>query len=571
MSYNLIFKITKDLITINEDNKAVDKKSLNNTSIIDTKLLKFSPEYIKSNIELVASFLKVTIIKNNITRCIINTTDYIDTLIELINRWDGINELIIKQDITIDYKSFMKLLDNNTLLSFECYSMPEYLLDRLDLNKAMTIKTRKKEKHISKFMNENLLNSYSDIYYKKHILIYHDINDEELNEFQNFMCINNNLKTIKLVHFTNENLTLILDELKNNSYKNVTIIIDEKNNDLDIIYKSIPYIKKSYKKFLLDNNINFKIDYSFDYKKKNFAKEFNLKLLSAIILFIVLIILAIFGVDYYKEYRDQTIVEDQMIEINKIVDEYTSSIPDVKDEVEVIDPNPNNQQTTTTPITYTPGTYYTNYSRVFEELDKINTDTVGWIKINNTRMDYPVVQSTNNDYYLNRDFKKNRNSMGWIFMDYNNNPTDLDKNTIIYGHNIRGGIMFGGIGNMFNKTYLSKPANNIIIFNSRKANMKWKIFSMYKIEPTTDYIRNSFYSNEEYKEFIQMIKGRSQFEFDVNVTENDKILTLSTCFNNKERMVVHAVLIEVNGNEAVPTTQVEDITESPTITTFTTP
>ena len=62
----------------------------------------------------------------------------------------------------------MKLLDNNTLLSFECYSMPEYLLDRLDLNKAMTIKTRKKEKHISKFMNENLLNSYSDIYYKKH-------------------------------------------------------------------------------------------------------------------------------------------------------------------------------------------------------------------------------------------------------------------------------------------------------------------------------------------------------------------------------------------------------------------
>ena len=68
------------------------------------------------------------------------------------------------------------------------------------------------------------------------------------------------------------------------------------------------------------------------------------------------------------------------------------------------------------------------------ELRKINSDTKGWIKVNGTNINYPFVQTSNNDYYLNRSFDKSLNKSGWVFMDYRNNLTNLDKNTILYAH-----------------------------------------------------------------------------------------------------------------------------------------
>ena len=152
-------------------------------------------------------------------------------------------------------------------------------------------------------------------------------------------------------------------------------------------------------------------------------------------------------------------------------------------------------------------------------------------------------------------------------MDHRNDSNVLDQNTIIYGHNIKGGIMFGQITNMFSNSYLQKEANNYITFNTKNSNMKWKIFSMYKIEETTDYLQHEFYSKEDFKNFINMIQSRSQFSFDTTVTENDKILTLSTCFSNRTRNVVHAVLVEDTPNTVQET---EPITESPTTVTQTT-
>ena len=151
-------------------------------------------------------------------------------------------------------------------------------------------------------------------------------------------------------------------------------------------------------------------------------------------------------------------------------------------------------------------------------------------------------------------------------MDYRNNKDTLNSNTIIYGHNIRGGIMFGGINSMFSKSYLAKEQNNYIIFNTANANMKWKIFSMYKIPETLDYLKNEFNTKDEYRDFLNMIKSRSQFQFNVDVNENNKILTLSTCYNNSTRDVVHAVLVEETPSTPAVT---EPITESPTTITTT--
>jgi len=555
MDYTFIFKINKDTISINTTKRTIDKKGLNNTNVIDTKDLRFSPEYIQENMDLVSTFLNVVILKKNITICTINTDAHLEDLVSLVNCWEHIDKLIFKQDITINFDVFMKLLENNYLSSMECYNMPKYLMERLDMNKKMKIITREKYNYKSTFMIDNLLSSYSDIYYKKNIVITTTFEGDELNELKNFMAINNNLRTVRFVNYSNEAMALVLNEIKNFNKKNVTIIIDEKTNDLDMVYKAIPYLKKNYKKYINDHNIKFKIKYSFEYKKKNFMKEYNLKLLSTIILIIIIILLFVFGVNSYKEYIDANKVDDQMVEINDILSEFTEQV-DAPEDVDVI-----GDETQTGQTNNYAGTYYTNYSRVFDELLQINDDTVGWLKVNNTRIDYPVVQGNDNKYYLFRDFKKNKNSMGWVFMDFRNNPNDLDPNTIIYGHNIKGGIMFGQLSQLLQKSYLSKESNNYITFNTKQGNMKWRIFSVYRIPETTDYLQNNFYTKEDFKEFINMIQSRSTHQFNVTVTENDKILTLSTCSTNKTRNVVHAVLVETTPNTPE---KVEPITESPT-------
>ena len=549
MDYTFIFKISKDSISINKTNRSIDKKGLNNTNIIDTRDLRFSPEYIKENSELVSTFLNVIILKYNITTCIINTDDMICDLVKLTNSWERINKIIFKADITLNFDVFMVLLDNKYLTSIECYNMPPYLMERLDMNKHINITIREKKHFASRFMIENMLNTYSDIYYKKSIIITDNYNEKELEVIKNFLAINNKLKIIRFIKYSNESLSVILNELKNHNEKNITIIIDEKGNDLNQIYKTVPYLKKMYKKYLADNNIKFKVNYSFEYKRKNFFKEFNLKVLSTIILIVIIMVLVILGRNAYIEYKDTGIVEEQMTEINDIINQYTSVV------TEPVDPDnpatPSNEKVI-------PSTYTVDYSRVFEDLLQINSDTVAWIKVNNTRIDYPVVQAKDNSFYLWRDFKKQRNSMGWLYMDYRNDPKELNQNTIIYGHNVKGGLMFGTMGSMFNKYYLSNKKNNIITLNTQNANMKFQIFSMYRIETTTDYLQNEFYSKEEYRNFLNTIQSRSQFTFDVPVGENDKILTLSTCHSNTSRNVIHAKLIEVENNITAVEVQTDD-------------
>ena len=558
MDYTFTFKISKETISINTTKRAIDKKGLNNTNVIDTQELKFSPEYIIENKDLVSTFLNVIILKQDINTCNINTMDCIDHILDLVNTWEKITKITFKEDETINYSTFMKLLENNYLKELECYNMPPYLVERLDMNKHIKIRTREKYDNNSRFMKENFLNSYSDIFYKKTIIITSTFNDKEIQDFRNFMAINNNLKQIRFISYTNEAMAIVLNEIKKYQKKNVTIIMDERNNDLNVIYSTIPYLKKTYKKYVTDYNIKFKVNYSFEYRKNNFMKEFNLKILTSIILIIIVILLVIFGINSYKEYRDTNKVEDQMNEINDILKEFTINDGN-QDDVDVIG-------TQTPQKSNYSSTYYTNYSQVFEELYKINPNTVGWLKVNNTRIDYPVVQHSDNSYYLSHDFKQKKNSMGWIFMDYRNNKDTLNSNTIIYGHNIRGGIMFGGINSMFSKSYLAKEQNNYIIFNTANANMKWKIFSMYKIPETLDYLKNEFNTKDEYRDFLNMIKSRSQFQFNVDVNENNKILTLSTCYNNSTRDVVHAVLVEETPSTPAVT---EPITESPTTITTT--
>ena len=181
----------------------------------------------------------------------------------------------------------------------------------------------------------------------------------------------------------------------------------------------------------------------------------------------------------------------------------------------------------------------------FNELLEKNSDTVGWIKVEGTKVNYPVVQTDNNDYYLNHAFNKSNNIGGWIFADYRADFNNFGKNTIIYGHNMNNKTMFGSIPSMLNSSYLNNSENNYIKISTPSSNSVWKLFSIYTIEPEIYYLKTNF-GTEPYSNFLNTIKGRSVYDFGVEVTTDDKILTLSTCDNSgTKRVVVHAKMINI--------------------------
>ena len=181
----------------------------------------------------------------------------------------------------------------------------------------------------------------------------------------------------------------------------------------------------------------------------------------------------------------------------------------------------------------------------FQELLKKNKDTVGWIKVNGTNINYPIVQSVDNKYYLNHAFDGSSNSAGWIYADYRNNMVDFDKNTIIYGHGRIDTTMFGSLKNILSSNWYDNKDNHIIKLSTEYENTLWQVFSVYTIEAESYYITTEFYSDEQYQTFLDTLKARSAVEFSADVNINDKILTLSTCKDNfGTRVVMHAKLIK---------------------------
>ena len=180
------------------------------------------------------------------------------------------------------------------------------------------------------------------------------------------------------------------------------------------------------------------------------------------------------------------------------------------------------------------------YNIDFAKLKEMNSDTVAWVKVEGTDVEYTVVQANNNDYYLNHNFEKQYNSAGWIFADYKNKLDGTDKNIIVYGHNRRDGSMFASLKNILKEEWYTNEENRKVTFVTEDEYSTYEVFSVYQIEREEYYLTTSF-ANGEFREFIENIKNRSTVDFNVDVTEADRILTLSTCANdNKYRVVLHA-------------------------------
>ena len=180
----------------------------------------------------------------------------------------------------------------------------------------------------------------------------------------------------------------------------------------------------------------------------------------------------------------------------------------------------------------------------YEQLLEINKDVVGWINVPNTKIDYPIMQSYDNLYYLDKTINLEKNRAGSIFMDFRNSGDGQDKHTIIYGHHMRDGTMFKGLIKYENEDFFNNQ--NIIQVDTLFEEQKWEVFCAYVTGIDFDYLRTHFNTPDEYTTFLTMIQEKSLFPSDVVLTENDQILTLSTCTYdyNEARLVVHAKKIQ---------------------------
>ena len=182
----------------------------------------------------------------------------------------------------------------------------------------------------------------------------------------------------------------------------------------------------------------------------------------------------------------------------------------------------------------------------YDKLKGINSDFIGWIYIPNTNVDYPIVQTTDNDYYLSHNFYKEYNSGGCIFVASEiEEPFKNAKNTIIHGHHMRDGSMFGSLMKFKDNKFFDD--NKIIYIGTEDGVHKYEIFSAYWQKVNDDPYQYGFESDEKYIEYLNGLKQKSAYTRDTDeFTANDKIITLSTCSYEVDdgRYLIHARLID---------------------------
>ena len=160
-----------------------------------------------------------------------------------------------------------------------------------------------------------------------------------------------------------------------------------------------------------------------------------------------------------------------------------------------------------------------------EELKSINNNYEMWIEIPNTKINYPIVQGKDNEYYLKHNFKNESNMSGTIFVDCNNN-IDEDKNIIIYGHNMRNGTMFNNITKFKEESFFNNNTINIIRNNIL---YQYEIFSIYVEDESKVSLEIEFTDNDAFVNYALNEASKSMYNKNIIITEEDKIITLVTC------------------------------------------
>lgn len=182
----------------------------------------------------------------------------------------------------------------------------------------------------------------------------------------------------------------------------------------------------------------------------------------------------------------------------------------------------------------------------FEKLQAINPDAVAWISFDNPKkISYPVVRGSDNDKYLKTTFEGKKNSSGAIFMDSSNAGDFTDKNTFIYGHNMKNGSMFGQLRKYKNADFY-KQNPYFYIYTPDGKEVKYQVYAVCIVEDTSESYKKFYADDNEYLKYLEYIKSISRYGTGVEVTAESQLVSLSTCTNVTEtqRLLVHGVKIE---------------------------
>lgn len=527
----LIISIKDNVLTY--DFKGIDEslnKYVNKNEFINNTLY-FSMKYYSNHYEKI-----ISLIKNNYSDIDTMNVRHLVTFKYVVIMMIRLKMKYLKLDIpsTIGLPDYELFLTVNTLKQIDCYFMPIFIKDKFN-NKGVIVNLYNHNKISDRFMISQDSLDYETLYYRKTL----EIKEEYpgiLDDIKEFLRINYNLKSIHIYVFSKDLINNIIELVKNDESRNIIVFLHQGKDKGNFIVNNFAWLKELNKKCKKDYTCEFRILYSNDFIRNNLFKQLtfnNLKLMSIMAVYVCVVCLLIFK--SYEYIEKMSIDEVNQEIINSSFALPSDSKEELSDEGVILDQKLNDKQVKDK---------YT-FDKVFSKLKKINNETVGYLVVNGTNISYPLVQHSDNSYYLKRDFYKKKTSMGWIYLDYRNNINDLNDNSIIYGHSMLNGTMFGTLYRVLNTSFRKNSENMIISLDTPTKSYKFKIFAAYRVDYTTDYLVNNFESKSDFDAFVKLIRGRSSFKTKDKIEYGDKILTLSTCAGSgNRRMVVHAVLME---------------------------
>lgn len=516
----ILIKIQDNSLVVKERIKlSTEYKSILNTNVISCNELVFSDDYIENNKKIVATFLDELTKNYNVDTIILENNSFALLFLDILKNNKQIRTVIFKEESPITFHMCEQIM-KSYIKSVNCYTLQPFMIEYLD-KYEIVVESRNEILFLSNFMIENNLNKFSSLFYKISLKIDFPMSNQDEQDFEAFCKINKYLKVIDVNAINKNDLEFLITTLKKNNKRNIKIVIHENINNPE----TIEYLKKFNKRKSKKYKIIFKLAYSNEYLRNNIFKQANINILKTCSYLILFIVIFTFGFVFYDNYAAMKNVNDiqekitQVIQINDS-EKIMTELNEDKEEDDKL---------------------YVNADIV--SLIQENPETIGWLKVNNTNIDYPVVQGVDNEYYLKHNYYLEEDNSGWVFMDYRNNTEYLSDNIIIYAHNrYHSGVMFGTLQNTLRYSWYTNPENQIISFRTLYEDLNYQIFSIYKISVTTDYMRVLFADDTDKLNFYTMLKDRSIYDFGIELSGNDKIITLSTCADENNRYVVHAVL-----------------------------
>ncbi len=284
-----------------------------------------------------------------------------------------------------------------------------------------------------------------------------------------------------------------------------------------------------------------------DKRKKRRAHDLG-NFISGVIIVICVVVFCVSAVKLLQIYNEYKSASDEYTDLALLiptVEATTEETTEVKETTETDAETLEEQQTQeiiTTEEVIVPAPVFmdgVDWQGLYNTMYAINNDYEAWIYIAGTKINYPIVQGADNDFYLTHTFQREPVFSASLFIDYRVEGGAEGRNVIVYGHNMKDGSMFAAL-KKFRQESFRKRHPSFSVYTNTGA-YEYQVFSSYTTSPVSTTYTVGFGSDEEYMDYINRMISWSEADYGVDVTAQDKIITLSTCVNNnQQRYVVHA-------------------------------